>query len=88
MSTSRHCQFFKATDDQWYLELGDFEYAYDRADCTIYGPFKSEEDAHKELHNHSNPGAYSIDDSGKRPVPPNVTQPLEQRNRFRGRFYR
>ena len=42
MSQERQCQIWKATDEKWYLEIGDFEYAYDSEHCTRYGPFDSE----------------------------------------------
>ena len=64
MSTMRECSIFKAKDGRWYMLLGNFEYAFDPSDCTMYGPFASEEDAIKELDYHSNPGGYSVDDSG------------------------
>ena len=68
MSQSRHCEIYKAVNQKWYLELGDFEYA-DHADSTTYGPFESYESAYKELDNHSNPGSLCTDESGKQPVP-------------------
>ena len=68
-SMSRECFIFKAKDDQWYMHLANEEYGeYD--DCTTYGPFPSEEATEKYLdNNHSNPGGYSVDDSGKKEVP-------------------
>lgn len=27
MSTERHCRIYRATDNKWYVELGDREYA-------------------------------------------------------------
>jgi len=68
MSQSRHCAFFPATNNKWYMELGDFEHAEDASDCTTYGPFDSLELAEKELDNHSNPGS-SWTDTNIRPVP-------------------
>ena len=68
MSQSRHCEIYKAVNQKWYLELGDFEYA-DHVDSTTYGPFDTFEAANKELDNHSNPGCMSRDDSGTQPVP-------------------
>jgi hypothetical protein len=69
MSQARLCDIFKATDQKWYMLLGDREYAYDQDECTLYGPFNSEEAVHKELNNHSNPGGMSVDNTGTRPVP-------------------
>ena len=68
MSQSRHCEIYKAVNQKWYLELGDFEYA-ESEDSTTYGPFESYESAYKELDNHSNPGSLCTDESGKQPVP-------------------
>lgn len=68
MSQSRHCEIYKAVNQQWYLELGDFEHA-EQYDSTTYGPFDSYESAYKELDNHSNPGSISTDESGTMPVP-------------------
>jgi hypothetical protein len=68
-STSRECEIFKAKDGNWYMHLGDFEYA-DYEDCTTYGPFPSEEATDKFLRrNFSNPGGASYDNSGRSPVP-------------------
>ena len=72
MSVSRECCIYKATDDKWYLLLGDFEYAYDEEDCTTYGPFVSEEKADRFLSNNfSNPGGLDVDDSGESEPPKN-----------------
>jgi hypothetical protein len=76
MSESRHCEHFLATDGQWYLILGDFEYAWDEHDCTTYGPFKTEEALDKYLRdNFTNPGCGSCDDSGTIDPPKEVTSP-------------
>ena len=76
MSASRHCEFFKANDGQWYMVLGDFEYATsDPADCTNYGPFASEDIAVQYLDNFTNPGGWSTDDSGTQPPPTPCTRP-------------
>lgn len=85
MSTQRRCDFWKATDGKWYLLLGNFEYAEDEEDCTCYGPFSSQEAAEKELDNHSNPGGWNEDDSGKRPPPKNCRK--RSASSF-GNFYR
>lgn len=90
MSMSRRCDFFKAVNGKWYVELGNREYAYDHHDCTIYGPFDSEEAAEGELEHHSNPGSSSSDDRGVRPVPEHVEPPsrscIVRINPYRYRF--
>jgi len=74
MSCQRRCDIFLATDQNWYMLLGDFEYAEDTCDCTFYGRFSSEEDTLKYLHRaHSNPGGSNTDNSGKRPPPKEFT---------------
>ena len=75
MSLQRRCDIFKATDNQWYMILGNFEYANDTEDCSVYGPFGSQEATFKELDNHSNPGGMSVDDSGLEPVPKGAKRP-------------
>lgn len=72
MSCSRRCDFDKCSDGKWYLTLGDFEYAEDDHDCSVYGPFNSFEAAEQELRRHSNPGSFCTDDRGTR-KPPKVT---------------
>jgi hypothetical protein len=64
----RHCDFYKATNGKWYMELADEEYG-ERYDATTYGPFDSEDAAKRYLDQFSNPGGYSTDDSGEQPVP-------------------
>jgi hypothetical protein len=77
MSMQRDCGIFKAVNNKWYLELGNREYSsWD--DCTIYGPFESEEGANQELRKHSNPGSVSDDPSGTRKVPTKVVPPRRQ----------
>ena len=71
MSVSRKCFIGKAIDEKWYMQLGNFEHAYYKEDCTFYGPFNSQEEAEEELKNHSNPGSIRVDDSGTLDVPPN-----------------
>lgn len=76
MSQQRRCDFVKAVDRRWYITLGDFEHAYDDLDCTVYGPFPTQENAHQYLvARFRNPGGSTTDDSGTAPVPPNVVQP-------------
>lgn len=69
MSTSRRCDIWLATDKKWYMVLGNFEYAYDDADCTVYGPFDSRDDLEKELDRHSNPGCLTVNEWGTIPPP-------------------
>ena len=69
MSMSRRCDIWLATDKQWYMVLGNKEYAYDDHDCTAYGPFPTEEAVRKELDRHSNPGSLNRDVSGRLPPP-------------------
>jgi len=68
MSQSRHCEIYKAVNQKWYLELGDFEHA-EGDDSTTYGPFDTYTAVERELENHSNPGGWSKDESGTQPVP-------------------
>lgn len=85
-SVSRYCHIYKSKGNKWWIELADKEYG-GRSDATTYGPFKSEDDAEKELQHHSNPGSLSFDRSGKAPVPkksPNgrpIQKPSSQRRR-------
>ena len=72
MSCSRRCNVTKASDGKWYLTLGNFEHAHDDEDCTVYGPFASQESLEKGLDRHSNPGGMWLDDSGTE-APPKVT---------------
>lgn len=75
MSCSRRCDFTLCVDQQWYLTLGNFEYAEDDEDCTTYGPFATEEATERYLRKFSNPGGICTDDSGTAPVPTNVRRP-------------
>ena len=70
MSMMRYCHFYKAKNKKWYMELAPFEYG-ERDTSTTYGPFSSMEDAEDFLYgvDFSNPGGYSIDESGKAPTP-------------------
>lgn len=63
MSQSIACLFYLATDNQWYLNLGNFEYVYDDIDCTTYGPFKTMESAQKHLKHFPSTSSEEIDDS-------------------------
>lgn len=69
MSVSRHCAFYKAADQKWYMDLASEEYG-GHEDSTTYGPFASKEAAIDFLDdNFSNPGGWSEDGAGTRPVP-------------------
>lgn len=68
MSKQRHCSLYKAVDGQFYMELGDQEYATNE-DSPCYGPFPSEAALMRELDRHSNPGGWDEDFSGTAPVP-------------------
>jgi len=68
-SVSRYCFIYKAKDGNWYMDLAPQEYGEER-DAFTYGPFSSEEAVEDYLHrNHSNPGGWSVDRKGRRPVP-------------------
>ena len=68
MSTSRYCHIFKDNKNSWWLELASREYA-GRDDATTYGPFGSIEGVYRELNCYSNPGGFSLDESGKQKPP-------------------
>jgi hypothetical protein len=85
-SMQRHCAFYKAKDDKWYMELASREYEEQRK-ATTYGPFESKSEADHFLTDYfSNPGGSFTDDSGRKPVPtksPNgspVQNPKHHRN--------
>lgn len=68
-STERHCRFYKASDDKWYLELAD-KLHQPRSKATTYGPFASYDSAERYLDNFgSSPGSWSKDGSGRLPPP-------------------
>ncbi len=67
-SMSRHCEFYLATDEKWYMDLAPAEYG-EQDDADTFGPFRSYEEAYEYLDNFSNPGSYYTDDSGTRPSP-------------------
>lgn len=68
MSMQRHCEFYKATDNNWYMELAHAEYG-GADDSVTYGPFADQDHAERELRLHANPGSSCSDDSGTQPVP-------------------
>ena len=66
MSMERRCDIWKATDGQWYIILGQWEYSYDDHECACHGPFESEkalEDWRFQFGG-PNPGGGNWDDSG------------------------
>lgn len=67
-STQRYAEIYMASDRNWYLALGNEEYA-DEDDSTTYGPFNSPDAAHNYMNRFSNPGSWDEDPSGKRPAP-------------------
>ena len=67
-SMSRHCAIYKSNTGQWWMELADQEYE-EKWDSPVYGPFESREEIDIELNQHSNPGSFYEDNSGKRPDP-------------------
>jgi hypothetical protein len=67
-SVPRYCDFYKAVNGKWYMNLANDEDGGYR-DSETYGPFESLDSAKKYLHNFSNPGSYRTDDSGKKSVP-------------------
>jgi len=81
MSVSRRCFVGKAVNGKWYLQLGNFEYAYDAEDCTFYGPFNTQQQAEDELQNHANPGSVYLDSSGTLCVPahPVMTKDIKRK---------
>ena len=64
MSMMRYCEIVQATDLKWYVILGDWEYAYNKNECSVYGGFATEEKAMEELRSHANPGGYCVDPRG------------------------
>ncbi|WP_415912248.1 hypothetical protein [Neptuniibacter sp. QD37_11] len=76
MSMRRRCSFWLATDEQWYVLLGNFEDAYEEDECTPYGPFGSLAEAEKNIRtNFSNPGGSDVDDSGSEAPPKDPEMP-------------
>jgi len=63
--------------------LGNFEYAEDYGDCTVYGPFRNDRAVELYLNsNFSNPGGYYYDDSGIEPAPENPVNPSHNNRRW------
>lgn len=67
-SMSRHCFYYMASNDKWYMELADEEYG-ERRDSDTWGPFLSFEAARDFCDKFPNPGMHSMDDSGLKPPP-------------------
>lgn len=68
-SSRREAFIFKAKDKNWYYFLSNGEYS-EYPDGDFYGPFLTEEEAESHLiSNHSNPGGYYVDQSGRKDVP-------------------
>jgi hypothetical protein len=77
MSVSRQCYIALATDGKWYMQLGDFEYAFNACDCTWHGPFNSENETNEYLSdNFTNPGGCEVDERGLM-APPAECKPPE-----------
>jgi hypothetical protein len=88
-STNTERNFFKATDDQWYVENenyhDDYDDEYREPEFTMYGPFRSFDAAEKWIDaNFANSGSYTEDDSGRARVPRDAVKPRRQRMRFFG----
>lgn len=84
-SMMREAFIFKAQDGQWYYFIAHREYG-EYPNGSFYGPFGSEEQAEQHMDdNHSNPGGYGVDDSGKSRVPTNPISPSRSRG-YTGRF--
>jgi hypothetical protein len=73
-SMQREAFIFKAKDGKWYYFIAHTEHG-EYPNGNTYGPFSSDKESEKHmLSNHSNPGGFHIDKSGKRDVPKNVQQ--------------
>ena len=76
----RRCDIAKTVDGNWYMMLGNFEYAEKPEDCTFYGPFSYGREAEQYLQeNFSNPGAIHYYEAGNYPVPMNAVRPMPKR---------
>lgn len=85
MGMRRRCDITLANDQKWYLTLGDFEDAYDDYDCTIWGPFNTEEELERHRLRFPNPGGSTFDDSGTEEPPEGAIKP-GQRAPLRPRY--
>ena len=84
-STGQECEFFKASDGNWYMGLSDDppdddeERDYWDPQYDYYGPFASFDEAKDFLHrNFANPGGYTKDDSGHRAPPKKPISPFQR----------
>lgn len=66
---NRHCDFYKAQDQLWYMNYAPFTGGnFKSSDC--FGPFKTFQVAFAYLKAHlPNPGGWAKDASGKKPIP-------------------
>lgn len=65
---NRHCDFYKASDGQWYMNYSPSNGDYQDSDC--YGPFPSFKEAFAYMSKHlPNPGAWSKDITGRKSPP-------------------
>ncbi|MDB4278932.1 HAD domain phosphoesterase family swiss army knife RNA repair protein, partial [Deltaproteobacteria bacterium] len=85
-STGAECEFYLATDGQWYMGLSDHppddeeEREYWDPEMDYYGPFTSLESAEKFLRsNFANPGGSYEDSSGRRKPPKKPFHPRGRR---------
>ena len=61
----RRCEIIQASDQQFYLKLGNFKLADKDEDCTDFGPFASFAAVEDYLMaNHTNPGSWRWNFSG------------------------
>lgn len=77
-SMQRDCRIWKAKDGKWYMFLADEEHG-EEPDGQYYGPFSSQQGAEDELDKHSNPGGFSVDDSGKDKAPTKLARSSRSR---------
>jgi len=88
MSMTRRDYRWLATDGKWYHQLGDFEHAHEDDECTIYGPFNSEDDIDRHLSDHFPSTSMSeTDDKGTQPPPEEPTKP-RRTNQNQGMYFR
>ena len=90
-STGLDCQFYKARDGKWYMDLeqesnnysdddDDDGYGDSYPDYNTYGPFSSLKEAQRYLDkNFANPGGWGEDPSGRHPTPKNPINPRTRR---------
>jgi hypothetical protein len=60
MSTGADCCIYEKEPGKWYYDLQCWPYG-ENPDYDTFGPYKSEEAAHKHLSdNHANPGGFTV----------------------------